>query len=260
MKSVAFYCLVFLPCLLMGQKKTETPDLIGTYIGDGFIAGDSLILSADSHFIFYPGSYSAMVFDLPKKEHQGIWQIENGALRLNPHLSVTEAEVESVSGQQGDGDKIELYFFKVLHSYESSQTTASQTDTIAWKELTFSLGKYRPFRKPKDNRWRLSDRPMTRCAFAGPIPPEIIGTDGFARVDRPIRSFSEIYIYAPELPGGYQLEVSNPGDNRYVFFLHQWLDPQNRIRNMKWAIRKRKLIPIRNEQRRVNEINLVRKN
>ncbi|MEO0472851.1 MAG: hypothetical protein AAF206_24760 [Bacteroidota bacterium] len=259
MKPTFCLFLIFLPHLLIGQKKTEVADLTGTYTGHGFLANDSLILSADSHFIFYPGSYSTMVFGLQKKQQQGIWQVENGSLRLNPHLSVTETEVEVASGQQGDTDKMEFYFFKVIHSYGTSQSASSKADTIAWNELTFSLGKYRPFRKPKDNRWRLSDRPMTRCAFAGPIPPEIIGTDGFARVERPIRSFSEIYIYAPELPEAYRLEVSNPGDNRYVFFLHQWLDPQNRIRDMKWAIRKRRLIPMRHSERLVTEINLVRK-
>ncbi|SEQ08028.1 hypothetical protein [Flavobacterium urocaniciphilum] len=162
---------------------------------------------------------------------KGTWKISNDTITLNPQLEKKNfGNDELVESTTSKSNKLSLKF-NIIRKYFDANNNNLSIDTLQIESLDFAINK-----KSKKNISRITQKPTTRCAFAGYIPKELVTNERSFEMEKPTEKISRIYIGCYELGEMKEYEIKNQNSNSFTLNIYQNIYEDGMIRNVKYLM------------------------
>lgn len=170
---------------------------------------------------------------------KGTWEISNDTLRLNPQLKKknfgSDELVESITT---NSNKLS-FKFNIIRTYFDANNNVLSIDTLQIERLDFAINN-----KNKKNISRITQKPTTRCAFAGYIPKELVTSERSFEIEKPSEKISRIFIGCDELGEMKEYEINDPNSNSFILNIYQNIYEDGMIRSVNYLMATKNIILI----------------
>lgn len=220
MRHVTTYTFILFTSVCLGQ----TPKIIGAYSAKFSISDFRIVFNADSTFL-YTSDQHPTFFRWEKFVEKGQWTLSSDTIILNPQLSRKQFIETDFQEAKADNDSL-LYLTinHIIRQFDKNGHVIS-IDTLQVGRFDYSFNE---FKKKKLNR--VAERPTTKCAFEGHIPPETITSYRTIKIVRPLEKLESVFLGCYEMQGTKEFKIKNPNSNHLILniFSNYYQDGQLR--------------------------------